>query len=135
MIAPLLRSKPFRFLAVGGLMTLSGLALNGLLIEIFHLSHPVSYGIVMLFLIVLGFVLNRLFVFENQGAPLPTVFLQYLSAIILFRLADWGLYNVQVHWLSVSYPLAQIINNAVIVLFKYFLYQGIFESNRKAGKA
>jgi len=102
-----LKSKLLRFLYCGIILTLYGFGLNVLLVEQFHLNKPVSYGIVVLTQILLGFVLNRFHVFSGGDFNARSQLFEYSLAAILFRVGDWMCFTIQVELLSIVYIYAQ----------------------------
>ena len=120
-------SKPVRFLAIGGVMMVSGLALNVLLVEVLHTSHRPAYAVVMVFLVFLGFILNRFVTFDKGDTRLLIRFFRYTCAVILFRLVDWLLYTFLVEGVTLYYPAAQVVSGSIVLVAKYFSYKKLFE--------
>jgi putative flippase GtrA len=123
----MLQNKSARFLIAGGVMGLGGLALNLLLVEVMQMTRQPAYGIVMVFLIFLGFVLNRYFTFDKGDTGLTALFFQYVSVVFLFRLTDWFIYALLVEILGVYYPIAQVASGIIIMALKYLSYKKLFE--------
>lgn len=116
-----------RFFLFGLVVVAWGFGLNIFLNEGLHLYRPAAYALVVASQMVIGFLLNRYCVFDSARAALVSQFVQYLSALALFRGIDWGLYAVQVELFSVPYLLAQGINTVFIFLSKFFTYKRIFK--------
>lgn len=118
----LLGMKMVRFGLFGFLLVIICFPLNYVLVEFVHLTKPVAYAFVISINLILGFVFNRNFVFEDTESTVSLPLALYVMAFFGIRGADWGFYIFQVKWLGVYYPIAQSINLFVFFIIKYLIY-------------
>ena len=117
----------FRF----GLSGLPGfvlaLALNILLIEVFHWPKPLAYLLVIWMQMTMGFIMCRVLVFPGAGKnSLVTAYVQFAVSMSLIRVVDWALYTSLVELARVPYVAAQISSTILFIGIKYFSAKAIF---------
>jgi len=123
--------RVFRFLLSGLPAFLLAIPANWFLVEVLHWPKPVSYLVVLWGQTTLNFFACRRFAFEVKDRP-PTLrqYLQFLSGIGLFRLADWGVYTILVEVFSFYYLAVQLFNVAVFALLKFKFAESLFEARK-----
>jgi len=125
--------KFIKFTLFGGVVFTWGLLLNFFTVEVLHADKKIAYLFVISSQILICFFLNRYFIFDNSERNFFQTFSGYLAALVIFRMADWMLYVIQIHWLALPYLLAQSLNNFFIFFAKFPIYRIIFESRPSYG--
>jgi len=120
--------KFIKFTLFGGVVFTWGLLLNFFTVEVLHADKKIAYLFVISSQILICFFLNRYVIFENSERNFFQTFSGYLAALALFRMADWTLYVIQIHWFALPYLLAQTLNNFFIFFAKFPIYRIIFDS-------
>ena len=120
--------KFIKFALFGGLVFTWGILFNFLAVEVLHVDKKIAYLLVVSSQILICYFLNRYIIFENRERNFFQTFTGYLAALIFFKMADWSLYVIQIHWLALPYLLAQTMTNFIIFFAKFPIYRLIFES-------
>jgi len=128
-LARSLRLKPIRFLASGGVLTVYAFALNWLLIEGLGFDEGWGFAWVLASQMVLGFLLNRYYIYDRGNASVTSTAAAYVASNLLLRAGSWAVFMLLVKIWEVHWFPSQILCTAIFVIIKYFLYQRIFERN------
>jgi putative flippase GtrA len=120
-------NKILRFLLAGVPAFIVALGLNYLLVKQLHLPKSSAYAVVLTVQIVINFFACRYFVFDlHPEHHWRRAFVIFFNGIILFRLADWGLYVLLTH-LKFPFLAAQVLNVALFGLLKFEFARRVFE--------
>ena len=119
--------KFIKFALFGGVIFTWGILLNFFTVEVLHADKKIAYLFVISSQILICFFLNRYVIFENSERNFFQTFSGYLAALAVFRMADWVLYVIQIHWFALPYLLAQTLNNFFIFFAKFPIYRIIFD--------
>ena len=121
-----LKNDKCRYLCAGGFMVGYGFGLNIFLVEICHFYTAISYGIVLISQLCIGFFLNRYWVFSKGKLGLNKLFSRYVGLSLVFRCIDWAIFVLQVDFFSIYYIIAQLINYSIFVPLKYYVWRFLF---------
>ena len=127
---PLIRSgaKLGGFLAAGLPSFLLAVPLNWVLVEGFQWFESAAYALVLLFQVTINFFMCRWFVFtDRKQTPVWTQFVQFLSGILLFRLADWALYALLVNVFGLYFLAVQVANIFIFAVLKFNFSRRVME--------
>lgn len=126
-----------KFLAVGFPAFLIAIPLNFFLVD--HLAVPksIAYAIVLIVQVHISFPLCRIFVFKpSKTKTLLRQYIEFMSAIALFRGLDWVVYSLCAKVLyfplvicgkDCYYLVYQLMNVIIFALAKYFLCKRAIE--------
>lgn len=124
--------KLIKFLIAGVPAFLVAIPLNYFLVTKAGLSKPVAYAIVLVVQVTINFFACRYYVFDAKpGRSLWQSFGAFLGGILLFRLADWGVYVLLTTRLDFHYLAVQFFNVALFGLLKFQFSKLVFEWERK----
>lgn len=127
---PLVKSgiKLGSFLAVGLPAFALAVFLNWLLVSRLAWNEAVAYALVLVSQVTINFFMCRWFVFlDRKTTPLWTQFGQFLSGVLLFRLADWAFYVLLVSAFSLNFLVAQVVNIFLFTVLKFKFTQKVME--------
>lgn len=135
----------FKFLAVGLPAFAVAFPLNYLLVQHAGLPKWVAYAIVLLVQVHINFPLCRRYVFEpSQTKSIGQQYLEFMSAIVVFRGIDWLVYTTCAEALSfqlivfgkdIYYLVYQLVNVILFSLAKFaFCKRAIEGSKAPKGK-
>jgi len=118
----------FKFAASGLPSFLIAIPLNVLLVEQAGIGEGTAYALVIAFQVTVNFFVCRYVAFNRKdGKSLLAEFGVFFSGIMLFRVADWGLYYVIVKIVGFpKYVLVQIINVFIFAVLKFLFSEKIF---------
>jgi putative flippase GtrA len=120
-------AKVLRFGVAGVAMIVWAFALNILLNEKTTLQPTVSYVFVVVSQLIIGFVLNRLWVFRTKKpGSAKSQLTQYVFVNSGLKVADWSAYSAMVTLLGLHYLIAQLISTGFISIVKFFIFDRIF---------
>lgn len=119
--------KFIKYAFFGGVVFAWGILLNFFTVDVLQADKKIAYLFVIASQILICFFLNRYVIFENRERNFFQTFSGYLLALVIFRMADWTLYVIQIHWLDLPYLLAQTLNNVLFFFAKFPIYRIIFE--------
>ena len=127
-LAGFLRDHSPQFLRYSAASLLSfslNFGLPVLFVEVFGFNPAIVVPIVFAGMIVVNFILQRMFVFESNG-DMVTQSLQYLGSNLAFRAFDYGAIMALIHTTPLPFPV--IIGGVLAIGFvlKFFLYRLIF---------
>lgn len=126
-INKILISQPVKFLNGGVILKIFSFSLNYLLADVFAYHKEISYAFVLLFDLLLGFIINRYFVFsQTQERKNSEAFSMFIIAGLGFRLLNWAIYAIILHFYELYILIAQTIATAIVLILKYFVYKRIF---------
>lgn len=121
----------FKFLLVGLPAFIVAIPLNILLVEKLEIWKPVSYALVLVVQISMNFFLCRRFVFvPNKDKSIYKQYLEFISAVAIFRCMDWGLYSLLVKTTDIHYILIQLFNVVIFSIAKFFGSKKAIEGTR-----
>jgi len=117
-----------KFLLVGLPSFLIAIPLNILLVEQCGLWKPVSYAIVLIAQTSVNFFLCRRYVFTpSRHKSILQQYLEFMSAVAVFRGMDWGLYSVLVKTTTIHYIIIQCCNVIIFSIAKFFFSKRAIE--------
>lgn len=124
MISHIRSNRIVRYLFGGGIAAVVNLALLTLFVEAFHMWYVSGAALAMTFSLILSFVIQKFFVFENGICEDDTRQVGWFFAISLFNI---GL-NALLIWIFVDilgahYLIGQILSAALIAIESYFAYK------------
>jgi len=64
---------------------------------------------------------------NTNGTSILSQFARFLSGILVFRLADWGLYSLLTSMFLLNYICVQVFNALLFFAMKFFFAKNIFE--------
>jgi len=131
MYLPLVSVKFIKFSLFGCVIFVISLIFNLTLVEFFLFKKSIAYIFVIVFQIFVNFYVNRYLIFEKSTLSISNIFYRYLILVFSFRSADWILYNIEVKFFMIPYPIAQTINTVLIFFSKYCSYKLLFEYRNK----
>lgn len=116
------------FLAAGVPSLALAIPANWFLVEKLHWVMPAAYALVLVFQVTVNFLMCRWFVFTNRKTTPPwTQFVQFLSGILLFRLADWALYTLLVSVCGFYFLAVQFANIFIFAVLKFKFAKRVME--------
>lgn len=119
---------------LGGLLVLGVCVLvNIFLVEYIDLKKRYAYICVIITQILLGYILNRYFIFKIKNSEYNQykVFFKYLFILLGIRIIDWITYTIFVDIIKIDYITMQIFNMGFFFLLKFFMYNIIFIDREK----
>lgn len=119
--------KIVRFGLFGVLINAAAFGINYLLAGCWGLYKPLAYALVLAINALVGYGINRVWVFSTTRRFMGLSLVWYVAAFLGLRLADWAVFTFQVQYLEVYYLLAQAINLPIFFLAKFFSYRLILE--------
>lgn len=124
----ILASKPVKFLNGGVILKVFSFSLNYLLADLMQLHVEMTYAFVLICDFLLGFVINRYFVFnDSKNRSNKQTFALFAVAGLGFRFINWVLYSLIVNYLGIYILTAQLIATLIVLCMKYFVYKVIFK--------
>lgn len=127
---PLIKSgvKLGGFLVAGLPAFALAIPLNWFLVSRLMWGKSSAYALVLLMQVVVNFFMCRWFVFTSRkSTPLWAQFGQFLSGILLFRLADWALYTFLVTFFDFCFLAVQVVNIIIFSVLKFKFSQKVME--------
>lgn len=116
------------FLAAGLPSFILAVPLNWFLVDKLLWNTSVAYALVLVFQVTVNFFMCRWFVFKDRKETgLWIQFSQFVTGILLFRLADWGLYTVLVKYIGLYYLAVQVANVFIFAFLKFRFSQKVME--------
>ena len=123
--------KLFRFLLAGLPAFGVALFLNYALVKWLNMAKPAAYVVVLFVQIVINYFACRYLVFAvNPSLNLWRSFVAFFNGVILFRIADWGVYVLLTSWLGLPYLAVQLFNVALFSVLKFEFSRGVFEREK-----
>jgi len=120
--------KVAHFVAWGLPAFLVAIPLNYALVEWLRLPKPLAYAFVLVFQVTVNFFICRRYVFKaGDHKPVHRQFLEFFSAILTFRTADWALYSLLILIPQLHYIGVQVFNVLVFAALKYRFSRKIIE--------
>jgi len=99
--------------------------LNYILADIFQFNPVNSYVSILLIDFILGYFINRYFVFETDpNKKHSKIILQFVVAGGTFRVLNWLIYIALIDHMYIL--TAQLIATVSVLILKYFVYKIIF---------
>ena len=118
-----LENKIMRFLLGGIGMKAISFGLNYVLVVLLTLPPSPSYIFILCLDFILGYIVNRHFVFQaNKSLSYKKTLIQFLITGASFRLMNWLIYMAFLTYMDMYLLLAQLIATAIVLVFKYFIY-------------
>lgn len=113
-----------RFLISGVLIRLSTFILNFVLVKFFLFDIKIVYFFIQLLELIIGYTLNRKYVFTNNT---DNKVVHYLVASVVIRSCDWAIYVLLVEMLHLHISLSQAVAMITMLVFKFTLFKQIFD--------
>jgi putative flippase GtrA len=109
-----------KFLAAGLPSFLLAVPLNYFAVDFLKLPPSPVYAVLLVFQVTLNFFMCRWFVFKKTtDTPLWKEFGIFTVGILVFRLADWGLYTLLVSVFHLYYIGVQLANVVIFSVLKF----------------
>ena len=116
------------FLAAGLPAFFVAIPLNYCLVELAHFPKPLAYAVALLFQVIVNFFMCRWLVFTSgTHKTIGRQFLEFVVAILTFRLTDWAVYAFLVEIADLHYLAVQIFNVVIFAVLKFKLSRRIIE--------
>lgn len=122
-----LLSQPVKFLKGGVVLKVFSFALNFLLVDIYKVELGLAYFTVLVFDLVLGYLINKYFVFSQSTKGHNETFKKFILAGIGFRGLNWLIYAILVKFYEKYYLAVQLLATVSVLVMKYFVYKKIFK--------
>lgn len=122
-----LLSQPVKFLKGGVVLKVFSFALNFLLVDIYKVELGLAYFTVLVFDLVLGYLINKYFVFLQSTKGHNETFKKFILAGIGFRGLNWLIYAILVKFYEKYYLAVQLLATVSVLVMKYFVYKKIFK--------
>ena len=110
------------YLFFGGVTTLVNIVCYSLLYYIAGISNTVSNVIAWVVSVLVAYVTNKLFVFENKGIAFPAILVEIASFFgcrVLTGVMDVGIMYLFVDVLLLNALLMKIISNVLVIILNY----------------
>ena len=121
--------KYVRFLVAGLPGLFVAFPLNWFLVVRMEWPFFAAYALVLIVQVSVNFMFCRWFVFDVQASSsVARQYLFFVSGILLYRVADWLLYVVLVHFLSRYFFVVQVFNALVFSVLKFKYSSKVMES-------
>ena len=122
-----LLSQPVKFLKGGVVLKIFSFALNYILVDFVDIKHGFAYFIVLAFDLLLGYIINKYFVFSGSDKGHRDTFTKFMIAGVGFRGLNWLIYAILVRSFEKYYLAVQLFATVVVLVLKYFVYKKIFK--------
>ena len=131
------RGRFVRFLVAGVPSFLIAIPLNYALVSYAQFPKSFAYALVLIFQVSVNFFMCRWLVFTDRNdRNLAIQFVLFISSILGFRVGDWALYSLAVHFLGVPFILMQLANIFFFAILKYWVsFRIMGKSNEAVGGA
>ena len=104
------------------------LPMNWLMVARMKWNESFAYAIIMIFQTTVNFFMCRRFVFtDRKETHLIIQFYQFAVGILLFRMADWGLYSILVTVVGLNFLVIQVLNVILFAILKFKFSQRVME--------
>lgn len=130
-----IRGKVIRFLLSGVFMRIATFVVNWILIEDLLMDKKESYVIVLILDFVLGFFINKYYVYRSKFED-KLLFIKFLITGATLRILSYYIYSITLFlfknielmgFVITDYFIAQTASVLLIIVFKFFIYEYIFE--------
>jgi putative flippase GtrA len=116
-----------KFLVAGLPAFCLAVPLNYVLVEHAGIGRPTAYAVTLVVQVTINFFLCRAFVFPRRGErSIAREFVEFSSAILGFRAADWLTYVALVEGVGLNFLVVQVANVAIFAFAKYVAAERIF---------
>lgn len=127
MVKKIFQLQSVKFLNGGIAMKAVAFGLNYLLADLLGYDPAITYVAVLLVDFLLGYFVNRIYVFEtDENKSHKKTFALFLTAGLTFRGINWLLYYGMITYLGLYILTAQLIATLAVLVVKYFVYKKIF---------
>ena len=116
--------KLFRYLVNTGLSFVVNLGLTALLHEAFGVREATAYGVALVTVFVMNFLLFRYYVFDGRTDQPGKQLATFAGTSVAFRVSEWFVFRLLHEKLGVYYLLAIILVQGTTFVIKYFVYGG-----------
>ena len=123
----LLRSKPAKFLKGGIALKVFSFGLNYILVSLVSIQINIAYFVVLLADFLVGYFINRFFVFSETSDSHKKTFSKFLVAGLSFRALNYFLYSWLITKGENMYLAMQFITTIIILVMKLYVYKKIFK--------
>jgi putative flippase GtrA len=127
--------KLVRFLLAGVPAFGIAIATNWMLGGVLAWPKPLAYALTLLIQMTVNFFACRWFVFDTDPSKrIWPQYVQFVSGLAVFRLADWIVYTALVEAAGVHYLAAQITNVVLFSVLRLKFLERLFESPKDAAE-
>ena len=125
----ILLSQPVKFLKGGVALKVVSFGLNYILADYLGLNKELTYIFVLIADFLLGFAINRYFIFKKteDSQTNSQVFKKFVIAGLGFRGLNWLIYIGMLKFFELYILIAQLIATIIVLLLKYSVYKKIFK--------
>lgn len=116
--------KLFRYLVNTGLSFVVNLGLTALLHEVFEFREAMAYGVALVVVFVMNFVLFRYYVFDGRTDQPAKQLGTFAATSVVFRVSEWFAFRLLNERFAVHYLLAIVVVQGTTFVVKYFVYGG-----------
>ncbi len=131
MLASKTQAETFKFLSfisLGLPAFALAIPLNWFLVEFCAFPKPFAYAVVLTIQVAANFFMCRWFIFSAGNLKsMGRQFVEFFSGIMGYRIVDWGLYSLIVHFFPGFYLGIQIFNVLLFSVLKYRFSRSIIE--------
>lgn len=121
-------SEPIKFLKGGVLLKVFSFGLNYILADFLNLNIEITYFFVLVCDFLLGFLINRYFVFtKKQEDSNKKVFGKFIIAGVSFRVLNWLIYVLIIDLYEIYILYAQLFATVFVLFLKFSVYKKIFK--------
>lgn len=104
---------------------------NWILVDVIHVPVLLAYIVVLALQIIINFIINHYLVFNRKDTPTFRMLRQFFWYVIFFQGLSWLTYALMVKVFGIYYLLAQLINIALLSVFKFLWATKIFTKKTK----
>ncbi len=123
----ILSSEPMKFLNGGVILKIFSFGLNFILADLLALDLEFTYIFVLFCDLILGFVINRYFVFNKTKTRKNSQTLtMFFIAGLSFRAMNYFIYIAILNYFKLYLLIAQLIATLIVLVLKFFVYRKIF---------
>ncbi len=128
-IKSILFSQPARFIKGGAALKVVSFGLNYILADYLSLNKELTYIFVLIADFLLGFAINRYFIFKKteDSQKDSQVFKKFVIAGLSFRGLNWLIYIGILKFFELYILIAQLIATIIVLVLKYSVYKKIFK--------
>ncbi len=128
-IKSILFSQPVKFLKGGAVLKVFSFGLNYILADYLGLNKEFAYVFVLIADFLLGFLINRYFIFKKteKSEKDLKVFRNFIIAGLGFRGLNWVIYICILKYFELYILVAQLIATLIVLVLKYSVYKKIFK--------
>lgn len=123
----ILSSEPIKFFNGGVILKIFSFGLNFILADLLALDLELTYIFVLFCDLILGFFINRYFVFNKTKTRKNSQTLtMFFIAGLGFRAMNYFIYIAILNYFKLYLLIAQLIATLIVLVLKFFVYRKIF---------